>query len=258
MNLDISALSDRFTVRRLTKCDVPAMLALTESNPVYYRYRSPAPSAEDMREGLTALPPGKTAADKYYVGFFNGETLAAVLDLVLDYPETGTAFIGLFMLDGAYQRKGVDSSLFSGIADALAHRGYKKLRLAIDRGNPQSEAFWTKNGFIKTGEEYPNGFSAYLPMERPLSAKEKTMSITFRKAAASDIDAVTAIYDAIHTEEETGHDRLEARDLSRARHGGGRARARRSLRCGSGRTRRGGRCPESYTGRCIRRCAVGV
>ncbi len=204
MNLDISALSDRFTVRRLKDADVPAMLALAESNPVYYRYHSPAPSAEDMREGLTALPPGKTAADKYYVGFFNGETLAAVLDLVLDYPETGTAFIGLFMLDAAYQGKGVGSSLFSGIADALAHRGYKKLRLAIDRGNPQSEAFWTKNGFIKTGEEYPNGFSAYLPMERPLSAKEKTMSITFRKAAASDIDAVTAIYDAIHTEEEAG------------------------------------------------------
>ena len=30
------------------------------------------------------------------------------------------------------------------------------------------------------------------------------MPVTFRKAAASDIDAVTAIYDAIHTEEEAG------------------------------------------------------
>lgn len=31
---------------------------------------------------------------------------------------------------------------------------------------PQSEAFWAKNGFIKTGEVYPNDHSAYLPMER--------------------------------------------------------------------------------------------
>ena len=30
------------------------------------------------------------------------------------------------------------------------------------------------------------------------------MPVTFRKAAASDIDTVTAIYDAIHTEEEAG------------------------------------------------------
>ena len=53
------------------------------------------------------------------------------------------------------------------------------------------------------------------------------MPVTFRKAAASDIDAVTAIYDAIIAEEEarTRRDRLEARDLSRARHGGGRAHA---------------------------------
>ena len=31
---------------------------------------------------------------------------------------------------------------------------------------PQSEAFWAKNGFIKTGEVCPNDYSACLPMER--------------------------------------------------------------------------------------------
>ena len=111
MIFDISALSGRFTVRRLKDADVPAMLALAKTNEVYYRYHAPAAS---------------------------------------------------------------------------------------------SEVFWTKNGFIKTGEVYPNGHSAYLPMERSIQAKENTMPVTFRKAAASDIDAVTAIYDAIHTEEEAG------------------------------------------------------
>lgn len=101
------------------------MFVLAKTNEVYYRYHAPAASSEDMREGLTALPPGKTAADKYYVGFFDGETLAAVLDLVLDYPENGTVFIGLFMLDTAYQGKGVGSSLFSGIVGTLTRRGYK-------------------------------------------------------------------------------------------------------------------------------------
>ena len=204
MSFDISALSDQFTVRRLTEADVPAMLALAETNRIYYLYHSPAPSSEDMGDGLTALPPGKTMADKYYVGFFDDETLAALLDLVLDYPEPGAAFIGLFMLDAAYQGKGVGSSLFSGIASVLERAGYRKLRLAIDKGNPQSEAFWTKNGFINTGEEYPNDRSAYLPMERLLQKGEKTMPVTFRKATSADIDAVTAIYDAILTEEEAG------------------------------------------------------
>lgn len=44
--MDISALSDRFTVRRLTDADVPAMLALAKTNEVYYRYHAPAASSE--------------------------------------------------------------------------------------------------------------------------------------------------------------------------------------------------------------------
>lgn len=74
----------------------------------------------------------------------------------------------------------------------------------MPRPAPQSEAFWVKNGFTKAGEVYPNDYSACLPMERLILAKENTMPVTFRKAAASDIDAVTAIYDAIIAEEEAG------------------------------------------------------
>ena len=50
----------------------------------------------------------------------------------------------------------------------LAAAGYHRLRLAVDEGNPQSLAFWTKNGFTLTGEVHPNDFSAYLPMERSI------------------------------------------------------------------------------------------
>ncbi len=44
----------------------------------------------------------------------------------------------------------------------------EEVRLAVDEGNPQSLAFWTKNGFTLTGEVHPNDFSAYLPMERSI------------------------------------------------------------------------------------------
>jgi acetyltransferase, GNAT family len=52
--------------------------------------------------------------------------------------------------------------------DELRREKFCKVRLAVDRGNPQSKAFWEKNGFALTGEEFPNGDSAYLPMERAL------------------------------------------------------------------------------------------
>ena len=50
----------------------------------------------------------------------------------------------------------------------LREEGFRRVRLAVDRGNPQSKAFWEKNGFALTGEEFPHGDQAYLPMERAL------------------------------------------------------------------------------------------
>ena len=52
--------------------------------------------------------------------------------------------------------------------DKLRRERFRKVRLAVDRGNPQSKAFWEKNGFALMGEEFPHGDSAYLPMERAL------------------------------------------------------------------------------------------
>ena len=102
------------------------------------------------------------------MGFFDGERLAAVLDLILGYPDGETAYIGFFMMSKPFQGRGIGSELVCDWASALSRAGYRRIRLAVDRGNPQSVHFWSKNGFALTGEEHPNGFSAYLPMERTL------------------------------------------------------------------------------------------
>ena len=135
--------------RRLTEADAAQVCALMQGNPLFYRYHPPQPTPESIRTGMTALPPGKAMEDKWFVGFYDGDCLIAVMDLILNYPAADTAFIGLFMT-------------------RLSAAGYHRLRLAVDEGNPQSLAFWTKNGFVLTGEVHPNDFSAYLPMERSI------------------------------------------------------------------------------------------
>lgn len=42
---------------------------------------------ESILDDMEALPPGKSREDKYYVGFFGGGSLAAIVDLILGYPE---------------------------------------------------------------------------------------------------------------------------------------------------------------------------
>ena len=90
------------------------------------------------------------------------------MDLILNYPEEKTAYIGFFMTKKERQGRGLGTALIGELLDELRRERFRKVRLAVDRGNPQSKAFWEKNGFALMGEEFPHGDSAYLPMERAL------------------------------------------------------------------------------------------
>ena len=162
-------LSQRYTVRRLTPADAEAVLALAAQNEIFYRYHPPLPTVQSITEDMTALPPGTTMQDKYFVGFFAGDCLVAVMDLILDYPQPGTALVGWLITDTAGQGRGRGSALMQECEAALAAQGCRKMRLAVDKGNPQSAAFWRKNGYAFTGQEFPNEHGAYLPMEKSLA-----------------------------------------------------------------------------------------
>ncbi len=160
--------SQKYAVRPLTAADVDEILALCVGNEQFYRYHPPLATRESILEDMTALPPGKCAADKHYLGFFDGETLVAVLDLIERYPQDDTAYVGFFMTKKERQGRGLGRALIGELLDELRREKFRRVRLAVDRGNPQSRAFWEKHSFALTGEEFPHDDSAYLPMERAL------------------------------------------------------------------------------------------
>lgn len=150
--MDISKLSARYAVRRLTEDDVEMIYDLSSGNSIYYRYHPPFVTRESILEDIAALPTGKGYDDKYYIGFFDGAVLVAVMDLILDYHEAGVAFIGFFMTDVKYQGNGIGSGIISDTAAYLKSLGYVEIRLGVDKGNPQCFAFWTKNKFSPVRE----------------------------------------------------------------------------------------------------------
>ena len=167
-------LSATYQVRFLTQGDISTVLALCAGNPLYYRHCPPPPSEDSIRVDMAALPPRKTLADKYYLGFFDGAELAAVLDLIPGFPKPEIAFWGFFMVDAARQGRGVGSALVCELCNALGRFGFRAVRLGWVRGNPQAEHFWKKNGFVETGVTYEtNGYTVVLA-ERSLTQTHST------------------------------------------------------------------------------------
>lgn len=152
--LPLGSLSAAYTVRELNVDDIPHMLRLAQSNPLFYRYMRPDPTEENLAEDLTALPPRRTLADKHFFGWFDGERLVAMMDLIWRHPKSDMAFIGWFILDASVQGRGLGRRLVSEVLAMLKARGVTEVRLGRIEGNPQSEHFWHVCGFHENGLAY--------------------------------------------------------------------------------------------------------
>lgn len=168
LKIDIEALSSKYTVRKLTVDDLDRIYALSLGNPLFFQYCPPFVTRESILEDMRALPPGMTPDDKYYVGFFQDDKLMAILDLITNYPDTHTIFIGLFMMEKHEQDRGVGSGIINECARYFKSVGSHYIRLCFAKGNPQSEAFWRKNGFEPVGIEADNGTYTAVVMRRAL------------------------------------------------------------------------------------------
>ena len=166
--MNIQFLSKRYTIRKLLPQDAEMIYEVLKKNTIFYEYHPPMVTVESILEDMEALPPNKGYRDKHYIGFFGAGALVAVMDLIEHYPQPGTALLGFFAMNADLQGQGIGTEIISDSIAYLAQVGFQKVRLGIDKGNPQSKAFWLKNGFTFTGETYESDGSVILVMERKL------------------------------------------------------------------------------------------
>lgn len=155
MTLDITKITQEYTVKRLGEEDFPAILALYGGNPQYFAAMNQPVPEGGLEEDLAAVPEGKTLEDKYWLGFFQEEDLIALLELVTSYPEDNTAYVGLFMVAADRQGHGLGTQLMNQVFAWLKEGGFAWVELSYTYGNAQSERFWFKNGFFPTGAIRP-------------------------------------------------------------------------------------------------------
>lgn len=157
-----------YRVRKLGEAEVLEIFELCKGNPQYYEYCPPEVSIEGILADMKALPPKKSMKDKYYVGFYGEKKLVAVMDLILEYPNENTAFVGFFMVRKDLQGKGIGSQIIEEVCEYLKQQ-FSYVRLGYVKGNKQGENFWLKNRFEKTGQETEGEDYTVVIMQRGLS-----------------------------------------------------------------------------------------
>ncbi|MDE7105872.1 MAG: GNAT family N-acetyltransferase [Anaeroplasmataceae bacterium] len=165
--MKLQCLSNHFKVKRITEESCLEVLQLCEGNPMYYQYCPPKPTKISICEDLKKLPPKKTLKDKFYIGFYEEEKLVAVMDLILAYPNEETIFIGFFMVEKAFQKKGIGSFIIKEVLSYLSQE-YTFVRLGYVQNNQQSESFWLKNHFHPTGVVVKEENYSIVVLERKL------------------------------------------------------------------------------------------
>ena len=166
--MDSQHLSSQYRICDLLPANAEMVYEALKKNTIFYEYHPPMVTVESVLEDMEALPPNKGYEDKHYIGFFQQNTLVAVMDLIEHYPQPGTALLGFFAMNADWQGQGIGTAIISDSLAYLEQLGFRKVRLGIDKGNPQSKAFWLKNGFTFTGEECESDVSTILVMERVL------------------------------------------------------------------------------------------
>ena len=152
--MDISLFSNDYIVRRLEKTDVTDICLLCSENSLFYQYCPPFVTEQSIMDDMKALPPNKEMCDKYYIGYYRGEELIAIMDFIMAYPDEKTAFIGFFMTATAIQNTGIGSGIIDDLCRYLTEIRLSSVRLGWGKGNLPAEHFLRKNNFKETGITY--------------------------------------------------------------------------------------------------------
>lgn len=146
-------------LREVTPGDLDALQELIESDAGYTeRITGYPPGEADAQSLLMMRPEGLAAGAKKVLGFWEGERLVAVVDLLRGYPDEHTAFIGLLEVHGQHQGRGAGAAAYRGVEEYVARAWpeVRTFRLAVvDTNAEQARGFWERQGFEATGEVKP-------------------------------------------------------------------------------------------------------
>lgn len=134
----------------ISEQDIKVAFEMYQSNTSYfYTVSKKTPSLEDVKNDKVSVPEGVSLHELQYGLYTDGTKNIGLIHLLRNYPDNGTVYIGLFLIHGAYHRKGYGKRLMEQIEESIRNTGYRKIRLGVVEENKAVMRFWENLGFSK-------------------------------------------------------------------------------------------------------------
>jgi len=145
--------SSRLTLREVEADDLPALLPVYLSNPVFVALNEGSRGESgyfDLEMFQRDWWVQRMMSGSHWLGIYLTASGAAVgqANFLEENPADGYPWLGLLMIASAHQRQGLGSEAFACLADHFrAAYGWAALRLGVHPENAPAPAFWQHLGF---------------------------------------------------------------------------------------------------------------
>lgn len=133
-----------FHVRPLLVGDVPGLQVLFDEDPEYFEINGRAIPVEEIR---TALPPGRTADDKFLFVLERDGRHAGMIDIIRDYPDPHVWHLGFIFLSKSVRGRGEGRRCLRALYDWVRAQGGTVIRLGVVEPNAKARHLYATEGF---------------------------------------------------------------------------------------------------------------
>ena len=163
-----------YTVHRLTLDDLPAIQEVcAKCLDFMLLVDGHAADPESVKDDFLDVPPGRSSADKFVFGICNRHNeLVGLLDVLRDYPDQSTWWIGLLLFIPEARSKGLGKKVLQGFVEFISLNGGQAIMLGVVEANTRAIKFWTRKGFelveIRAPEQFGEKIHRVMVMRRRL------------------------------------------------------------------------------------------
>jgi RimJ/RimL family protein N-acetyltransferase len=113
-----------------------------------FMFTGEPPERDGGAEFFAAMPEGRALDDMLKLGVRDRTgTLVGLIDVARDYPQPGTWYVGLLLMDPTIRTKGIGGAVVQALKQEAGRNGAINIKLAVVQENTRALKFWRAQGF---------------------------------------------------------------------------------------------------------------